>query len=133
MKKLRIKDADGEEYIVEEVEEETTPTTDEDETSDVEALTADEIKELKALLPQLKELVKSATDVEDEDETIEEEEEVIDSCNDEEEEIEEEKITDSAASKKKIVKSNDSLESIEETNAKAWQEMMNNALRGGRK
>ena len=132
MKKLKIKDADGEEYIVEEVEEENaSTTTDEGENSDVEALTADEIKELKALLPQLKELVKSATD--DEDETGKEEEEVIDSCKDEEEEIEEEKITDSAASKKKIVKHTDSLESIEETNAKAWQEMMNKQLRGGRK
>lgn len=131
MKKLKIKDADGEEYIVEEVEEETATTSDEGEGSDVEALTADEIKELKALLPQLKELVKSATD--DEDNTVEEEEEVIDSCKDEEEEIEEEKITDSAASKKKVVKHTDSLESIEETNAKAWQEMMNKQLRGGRK
>lgn len=127
MKKLRIKDSDGEEFIVEELPEDDA-CHDEDETeteTTVEvSFTPEEITEIKALLPQLRELLASKTTDEEVVTNTEEETSV--------EPDEDETITDSAASSKKKKPVNDAVNNNVDVNA-AWQKIYNDALRGGDK
>jgi len=135
MKKLRIKDAEsGEEFIVEELPEEDAchDEGETEQTQEVAALTAEEVAEIRALLPQLKELLAAKTTDEDTvEETVEETEEktVGDSAT----KTEDASIADSAASKKqsKVVdtKVTDNSTYINEQ----WQKILDDALKGGDK